>query len=187
MSDDNPNHDIFKPIDLRLDIDHYKPDLMLPQKRNDKVYEIYRMLPPGKHKYFFTVGRDIKVAKDQPQTTNDPTDKKAKKPILDLTKTVLPSDELGPDGKKKQTPVGADLKKKQTMGGGMTIKKKVEKEEDKEEDYYEMHIPKMNITEQIYLNQNLFEGDHLFKMNCLPRPGPKELGNRQFNRTPWDF
>ena len=101
MSDDNPNHDIFKPIDLRLDIDHYKPDLMLPQKRNDKVYEIYRMLPPGKHKYFFTVGRDIKVAKDQPQTTNDPTDKKAKKPILDLTKTVLPSDELGPDGKKK--------------------------------------------------------------------------------------
>ena len=73
------------------------------------------------------------------------------------------------------------------MGGGMTIKKKVEKEEDAEEDYYEMHIPKMNIIEQIYINKNLFEGDHLFKMNCLPRPGPKELGNRQFNRTPWDF
>lgn len=38
------------------------------------------------------------------------------------------------------------------MGGGMTIKKKVEKEEDAEVDYYEMDIPKMNITENIYLN-----------------------------------
>ena len=186
MSDDNPDHDIFKPIDLRLDIDHFKPDLMLPQKRNEKVYELYRMLPPGKHKYFFTVGREIRVAKDQPQDQVQYSDKKVKKPILDITKTVLPS-ELGPDGKKRQTPVGADSKKKQSMGGGMTIKKKVEKEEDAEDDYYEMEIPKMNVTENIYLNKNLFEGDHLYRMTCIPRPGPKELGNRQFNRTPWNF
>ena len=55
VSDDNPNHDVFKPIDLHLELDHYKPDLMLPQKRNEKVYEVYRMLPPGSHKYFFRV------------------------------------------------------------------------------------------------------------------------------------
>ena len=144
------------------------------------------MLPPGKHKYFFTVGREIRVAKDQPQDQVQYSDKKVKKPILDITKTVLPS-ELGPDGKKRQTPVGADSKKKQSMGGGMTIKKKVEKEEDAEDDYYEMEIPKMNVTENIYLNKNLFEGDHLYRMTCIPRPGPKELGNRQFNRTPWNF
>ena len=64
VSDDNPHIDIFKPIDLHLEHDHYKPDLMLPQKKNEKVYEVYRMLPPGTHKYFFTVANEIKVAKD---------------------------------------------------------------------------------------------------------------------------
>ena len=65
VSDDNPNHDVYKPIDLHLELDHYKPDLMLPQTRNENVYEVYRMLPPGSHKYFFTVAGQVRVAKDQ--------------------------------------------------------------------------------------------------------------------------
>ena len=47
VSDDFVDHDPFVPISLHLDIDYYKADLMLPNKENPKVYEVFRMLPPG--------------------------------------------------------------------------------------------------------------------------------------------
>jgi len=34
-SDDNPNHDEFKPIKLHLDIDHYQGDLMMRANASD--------------------------------------------------------------------------------------------------------------------------------------------------------
>jgi hypothetical protein len=37
---------------------------MLPAKGNPKVLECYRYLPPGNHRYFFTDGKEIKVAAD---------------------------------------------------------------------------------------------------------------------------
>jgi hypothetical protein len=53
------------PINLHLEIDRFKPDLMLPSKENKKVYECIRMLPPGNHRYYFTVGGDVRTAQDQ--------------------------------------------------------------------------------------------------------------------------
>ena len=90
-SDDYADHDPFVPINLHLDIDHFKADLMLPSKGEPKVYEVYRMLPPGQHKYFYSIGGNIKVAKNQPQAHG--YDKNLEKPKhLDLTKRVLPGD-----------------------------------------------------------------------------------------------
>jgi len=63
-SDNIPNHDVFIPINLHLEFEHYTPDLMLACEDNEKVYECYRMLPPGKHKYYYSIGGDIRVAKD---------------------------------------------------------------------------------------------------------------------------
>ena len=59
------------PISLHLEVDNYKPDLMLPAKNNPKVFECYRYLPPGNHRYFFTDGKETKVADDQKSIMND--------------------------------------------------------------------------------------------------------------------
>ena len=67
ISDERKDHDPFVPINLHLDIDHFEGDMMLPDENNPNLYEIWRMLPPGKHKYFYSVGNSIQVAKDQPQ------------------------------------------------------------------------------------------------------------------------
>ena len=65
VSDDNPNHDEFKPIKLHLDIDHFEGDLMLQTEEGSiKEYEIYRMLPPGPHRYFYSVDGKVKIAED---------------------------------------------------------------------------------------------------------------------------
>ena len=83
VSDNNPNHDPFVPIKLHLDIDHFEGDLMIGQEEvgedgqikelkegeepeDPKVYEVHRMIPPGTHKYFYTIGGIVSVAKDQP-------------------------------------------------------------------------------------------------------------------------
>ena len=89
-SDDNPNHDEFKPIKLHLDIDHFEGDLMTTEA-DEKVYEIYRMLPPGSHRYFYSVDGKVSVAKDQNQTSKK--EKKEKKLFLDMSKLVIPKDD----------------------------------------------------------------------------------------------
>jgi hypothetical protein len=44
---------------------------MLPEDEdNPKMYVAYRMLPPGTHKYFYTVANNLTVAIDQPSCPN---------------------------------------------------------------------------------------------------------------------
>ena len=109
-SDDNPNHDEFKPIKLHLDIDHFEGDLMMPQDDNPKEYEVYRMLPPGAHRYFFSIDGKVKVAKDQQKTRKQ--DKKEKKLFLDLSKLKIEKFESGTN-----TPSGKNTSKKGTPKG----------------------------------------------------------------------
>lgn len=71
QSDENLSHDEFVPICLHLEIDDFKPDLLLPTEDNPKVFEVYRRLPPGNHRYFFTVGGEVKIAKDHRAVVND--------------------------------------------------------------------------------------------------------------------
>ena len=70
-SDDNKNHDEFVPINLHLEIDDFKPDLLLPTEDNPKVFEVFRRLPPGNHRYFFTVGGEVTIAKDHQSVVFD--------------------------------------------------------------------------------------------------------------------
>ena len=68
VSDDNPEHDPFKPIKLHLQIDQYQGDLMLPDQGEvdgEPGYSCYRMLPPGTHKYFFSIANKPLVAQEQ--------------------------------------------------------------------------------------------------------------------------
>jgi hypothetical protein len=46
---------------------------MLPEDDNPKVYSVYRMLPPGTHKYFFTVVNKLTVSKSLPSAPNLPS------------------------------------------------------------------------------------------------------------------
>ena len=46
ISDDNPGHDPFVPINLHLDIDHFEADLMLPDEENPRLYTIFLRLDP---------------------------------------------------------------------------------------------------------------------------------------------
>jgi len=87
-SDDNPDHDIYKPIKLHLDIDHFEGDLMTASDNNESIYEVYRMLPPGPHRYFYSIDGKVVVAKDQHTTKKK--EKHQKKLMLDLTKTKFP-------------------------------------------------------------------------------------------------
>jgi len=64
VSDKNPEHDVFKPIKLHLDVDNYEGDLMMVDEANERVYEVYRMLPPGPHRYFFTIDNKLKIAQE---------------------------------------------------------------------------------------------------------------------------
>ena len=64
MSGGTLDHDPFKPIKLHLELDHYAGDLMLPVPSDETTYEVYRMLPPGKHRYYFTIDGQIVVAQD---------------------------------------------------------------------------------------------------------------------------
>lgn len=50
-----------------------------------------------------------------------------------------------------------------------------------------MTLPKVNIIENIAQNKNLFSMQVIEEMHCEPRPPPKQLGNRQFERDPWEF
>jgi len=48
------------------------------------VYEVYRMLPPGEHRYFFSVDGTPSVAKEQRRAKQ--AKKKEKKLYLDMEK-----------------------------------------------------------------------------------------------------
>jgi len=46
------------------------PDLETTDNTND--FACYRMLPPGTHKYFYTIANKLVVATDQPSKINEP-------------------------------------------------------------------------------------------------------------------
>lgn len=64
VSDGTKDHDPFKAIKLHLEFEQYVGDLMLPDEQDPKAYVTYRMLPPGTHKYFYSVANKMTVALD---------------------------------------------------------------------------------------------------------------------------
>jgi len=54
-------------------------------------------------------------------------------------------------------------------------------------EYYELDLPEVNYIENIVQTRTIFDQHKIDKMNAVPRPGPKGLGNRNKVRTPWDF
>lgn len=62
VSDDTVDFDPYTGIKLHLEIDRYVGDLMLPESDGDNIYVVNRMLPPGTHKYFFSVANKLTVA-----------------------------------------------------------------------------------------------------------------------------
>ena len=44
----------------------------MPDPDEQGLYSVTRMLPPGPHKYFYSVANVPKVALDQPSCANDP-------------------------------------------------------------------------------------------------------------------
>lgn len=62
---------LFDPVSIHFDFDNFKPDLMTKRKTKREsdpvVYEIFRMVPPGKSEYFYTVNHEEFFAQDQPK------------------------------------------------------------------------------------------------------------------------
>jgi hypothetical protein len=86
ISDDRVSHDKYVPIKIHLEIDDYQPDLLLPMKDDPAVYEVYRRLPPGRHRYYFTVGGQVSVAKDHRTIINDGIAQFPKRSLLKVRK-----------------------------------------------------------------------------------------------------
>jgi hypothetical protein len=49
-------------VKIHFEIEDFKGDLML--RVDDSLYRITRMLPPGTHRYFFTIQNELRVADD---------------------------------------------------------------------------------------------------------------------------
>ena len=175
-SDDNPNHDEFKPIKLHLDIDHFEGDLMMRSEESghEHLWEVFRMLPPGPHRYFFSVDGQVKVARDHVRTHKK--DKKEKKLYLDMSKVVIPKDSAKSSPKKGTPKEQKGLRAKEAAP-----------EKEAEPDYYELDLPEVNYIENIHQTKTIYTMEQIEKMVCVPRPGPKGLGNRHKVRTPWNF
>ena len=73
------------PVVLHLEVDRFKGDPMMPSEKNPNVYECIRMLPPGNHRYYFSVKGQVRTAKDQKTVTNDGL-KQPKKEIITISK-----------------------------------------------------------------------------------------------------
>lgn len=56
---------LVEPVYIHYEFNNYKPELMV--KENDYKYHYDRMVPPGKHKYFYTSDWEPEIAKDQRQ------------------------------------------------------------------------------------------------------------------------
>lgn len=203
-SDDNPNHDEFKPIKLHLDIDNFEGDLMMKADATSQVYEVHRMLPPGNHRYFFSVDGQPSIAKEQKRTEHSKSKQRDKKLMLDMSKLQIPTFDDGGSPKKGTTP--KDSKKKTPKG---VREKEAAPEKEPDPDYYELDLPEVNYIENIAQTKTIHSKDqlaeakvkraelsynpigkidrHVESMSCVPRPGPKGLGNRSKVRTPWDF
>ena len=95
------------------------------------------MLPPGPHRYFYSVDNKPKVAKEQHKTTKK--DKREKRIFLDTSKFEIPKfeDENSP---KKNSP----------KGGLKGVRPKdAPPEPEPLPDYYELDLPEVNYIEVI--------------------------------------
>ena len=154
FSDDNPNHDEFKPIKLHLGIDNFEGDLMM-KSESGREYEVYRMLPPGSHQYFFSINGEPCVAKDQ-NLTSKKNEKKPKKVMLDLEKLEIPRFEgatttISP--KKGNTP--KDSKKATPKN----VRSKEVEQEPEPIDYYELELPEVNYTDNILQTRTIYSNE----------------------------
>ena len=160
---------------------------MMPDENNPKLYELWRMLPPGKHKYFYSVGNIIQVAKDQPQ--GDGTDKNLQKPeFLDLTRLELPGDIAAKRNQDKSQ--SNSSKKSPTTRRNKNTQRQMNESSDSIKivpDFYEMLIEKVNVIENIAATKTIYSSKIIRQMIAVPRPGEKFLGKRDLVRTPWDF
>ena len=66
VSDDDPNHDKFKPIYLHLECDGFDQDLMLPDPEDPGNYISVRWVPPGVQRYYFSRDEKKIVSKTSP-------------------------------------------------------------------------------------------------------------------------
>lgn len=61
---------LIEPVYIHFDFDDYKPDLMMKDERHHDGrvrYYVYRMVPPGKIYYFFTINHEAQYAQDHPK------------------------------------------------------------------------------------------------------------------------
>lgn len=123
--------------------------MLQDETAHHKVYDVVRMLPPGPHRYFYSVDGKVKVAKEQHKTTKK--DKKEKKIFLDLSKVEIPKFEDGPNSSNKNSP------KKNTPKALKGIREKeAAPEAEPLPDYYELDLPEVNYIEVIHQNKHVF-------------------------------
>lgn len=168
---------------------------MLPDPAEDGAYVAWRMLPPGTHKYFYSVANVPKVALDQPSGRNDYTEPPPKQPklikslpekqVFDIDKTyfskIKTRENITGQAKSDRKPdnsIAEAMKKAKE-------KAKLEKWDDDEPNYLEVDIPFTNILESLKQTTGVLDKSVLESRMALPRPEPKDLGGREKLRTPW--
>lgn len=119
--------------------------MMKPEDGPGKEYEIYRMLPPGSHRYFFSIDGAPKVAQEQKRTEKK-VEKKEKKLLLDLNKLEIP--QFDGDTTNFSPKKGMVDSKKATPKNVRAKEAAPEKEPDP--DYYELNLPEVNYIENIH-------------------------------------
>ena len=147
-SDNNPNHDEFKPIKLHLDIDHFGGDLMMKSENGGREYEVYRMLPPGSHRYFFSIDGEPVVAQEQTRT-DSMEQKPEKKLLLDLTKLEIPQFDGDTTNFSPKKALGTPNDNKKKTPSNVRAKEAVP-EKEPEPDYYQLDLPEVNYIENIH-------------------------------------
>ena len=130
-------------VKLHLEFEDYKGDVV--KRDENKCYKITRMLPPGSHRYFFTIKHEIKVRLDAVKQSSEVelTQPKIGKELLYLTKL---SDLT-------QQPKEAKAVKVLTAAQLALIKAKLKaanvRNDDPEPEYLNIEIPFTNVIENI--------------------------------------
>lgn len=78
------NIDEFAMVKIHIEIEDFKGDLM--ERVDDSLYKITRMLPPGTHRYFFTVKNELRISDEAKKESTQVklVLPKIKKQLLDL-------------------------------------------------------------------------------------------------------
>ena len=167
---------------------------MLPDGEDTSTYIAWRMLPPGKHKYFYSVANVPKVAVDQPSAENDSTEPPPKefkvlkdipeRKVIDIDKTYFSKpaktrDAIAGSAPKPGKNSVLDSIKKAKM------KAQLDKWDEEEPNYLEVDIPFTNVIENLKQTVSSYDKKTLESQKAVPRPPPKELAGRDKLKTPW--